>query len=114
MGKPALRVKDGAENSAALLRCRGPVSEVEARRPRLAFVGRLLAELAYRPIGIPAVRHSNQRTAPFAGDHHRGAIPAAGENDPRALRIDPELLPLLLCGDIDAEAAAGLVVQRHP
>src|SRR5689334_3625731 len=104
----------GLLNRASLALNRLAVGEVELRRPVLALVGRLLAQLADRAVLLLRIAHAHQLPAPLAGDHHRLAVPAAGEESAAAARIDPALLPMLLGRNVDAQASAGLVAERHP
>src|SRR4051794_40953773 len=93
---------------------RRTVIEVEGWRPVLAVVRGLLAELADGPIRVLAVGHPHERTAPLAGDHHCRAVPSAGEECTRSAGVDPELFPVLVRRDVDAEAAAARLASRDP
>src|SRR5689334_5710407 len=104
----------GAADASGLARRRVTIREAEGRGPRLAPIGRLLAELPHRAVGRLAVAQADQRPAPLPGDDHRLAVPAAGEEGAGAAGIDPELLPMLRRGDVDAQPAARLIAERHP
>src|SRR5687767_11361742 len=101
MGKaPASRQRRGS-TYPQLLRRRRAIGEVEIGRPALAAIGRLLAMLSDRAIGILRIGHPYQRVLaraqyafPETGQHHLAVDQAAGEIDPAVGCIDPGLAPL--------------------